>query len=187
MICNLGNYGFYASLFPCIPGLRLTIPDGHDSYDFIGLNFYSRVVIESRLTDCVLSSGKREAVFPHCRQGELMTDMEYGVCPEGLYAAIKDMSQFGKPIYITENGVADKHDDIRALWIKRYLYAVSKALADGYDVRGYYYWSLMDNFEWDRGYVQRFGLYEVDLITQKGTLRHSAQCYANIIEKNCRS
>jgi len=171
------------TVFPFIPGLRLTIADGRDCCDFIGLNFYSRVVIESRLIAYVLSGGVGECAFPHCRQGELMTDMEYGVCPEGLYAAIKDMSQFGKPIYITENGVADKHDDIRALWIKRYLYAVSKALADGYDVRGYYYWSLMDNFEWDRGYGQRFGLYEVDRITQQRRLRHSAQCYAEAIER----
>ncbi len=170
-------------LFPWIPNLRLSIPNGHHCYDFIGLNFYSRVVIESRLIDYTLSGGKGEAAFPHCRQGELMTDMEYGVCPEGLYAAIKDMSQFGKPIYITENGVSDQHDDIRALWIKRYLYAVSKAIKDGYDVRGYYYWSLMDNFEWDRGYAQRFGLYEVDFTTKERALRHSAQIYRDALRR----
>jgi|SRR5579863_266466 len=168
-------------LFPWIPSLRLSIPNGHQCCDFIGLNFYSRVVIESRLTDYMATGGKGEPAFPHCRQGELMTDMEYGVCPEGLYEAIKDMSRFGKPIYITENGVGDKHDDIRGLWIKRYLYAVSKAIQDGYDVRGYYYWSLMDNFEWDRGYAQRFGLYEVDFTTKERTLRHSAQLYRDII------
>jgi beta-glucosidase len=52
------------------------------------------------------------------------------------------------PVYVTENGLADAVDDRRALFIRRYLYAVSRALRDGVDVRGYFYWSLMDNFEW---------------------------------------
>ena len=66
-----------------------------------------------------------------------------------------------KPIIITEK-IADDRDDRRALYIQRYLFAISKAIKDGYDVRGYYYWSLMDNFEWAFGYDMRFGLYEYD-------------------------
>ena len=76
------------------------------------------------------------------------------------------MAQLGKPIYITENGIADARDDRRELFIRRYLYAMSQAMKDGCDVRGYFYWSLLDNFEWAKGYEMKFGLYEVDFKTQ---------------------
>lgn len=170
-------------LFSWIPRLHTRIPNAHNKYDFIGLNFYSRVVIESRMWHWLLSGcrgGLGKIATPSCRQGEIMTDMEYGICPEGLYEAIKVMAQFKKPIYITENGIADRHDDRRSLWIRRYLYAVSKAIQDGYDVRGYYHWSLMDNFEWDRGYAQRFGLYQVDFETKERSLKQSAHIIRDI-------
>ena len=66
-----------------------------------------------------------------------MTDMPYTIYAEGIYRAIKLVSQLNKPIIITENGVADKNDSFRSIYIARYLYAVSKAIADGYDITGY--------------------------------------------------
>ena len=153
--------------------------------DFIGLNFYSRVVIKSNILDSVWNMNFNKDTFgkPSCFQGEVMTDMQYPVYPEGLYDAIKAVAKLGKPIYITENGVPDGRDDRRPLFIERYLYAMSRAIKEGCDVRGYFYWSLMDNFEWDEGYTKKFGLYEVDFATQKRTLRPGAKCYKRAIPR----
>ncbi|HEV2916448.1 MAG TPA: family 1 glycosylhydrolase [Candidatus Babeliales bacterium] len=174
------------TLFPYIPGWRMTIADAPQCYDFIGLNVYSRMVMRSRVCDalCLKPAPEPEfpVVYPSGKDGELMTSMPYAICPESLYEGIVQLSKLGKPIYITENGVADTYDVYRGMYIKSYLYALSKALYDGYDVRGYFYWSLLDNFEWNRGYSQKFGLYDVDLVTQKRTLKRGAQVYKDLIQ-----
>lgn len=179
-----------------IPGLKLEVKDASKCFDFIGLNFYARVVLKSNVRNCIkhtaknlvrwalgqeLDSTEVEPAEPYCREGEIMSDMQYPVCPESLYEAVKEFSTLGKPIYITENGAPDGKDDRRETWIKRYLFALSEAIRDGYDVRGYYYWSLMDNFEWDEGYAKKFGLYEVDFVTQERKLRNGAKAYQNIL------
>lgn len=107
--------------------------------------------------------------------------MDYASYPEGFYRAIKTVSQFGVPVIITENGIADEKDDRRALFITQYLYAVSKGISEGHDIKGYYYWSLMDNFEWSLGYDMKFGLYSVDFNTLARTLREGAKRYREII------
>jgi len=83
---------------------------------------------------------------------------------------------------ITENGVADATDDRRKLYIQRYLYAVSRAIEDGFDITGYFYWSLMDNFEWAFGYDMKFGLFSVDFNTQERSLREGARAFTKIID-----
>ncbi len=72
--------------------------------------------------------------------------MNYGIYAEGIYRALHSLSILKVPIYITENGIADAKDDRRKFWIQSHLYAVSKAIDDGLDIRGFIYWSLMDNF-----------------------------------------
>ena len=148
-----------------IPGwtsIKYINEDAPDSYDFIGLNFYSKPVF-----------GPWPTTYPN----QAMTDMEYPVRPETLYEAIAEIAELGKPIYITENGIADAKDINRESFIIDYLKMVHKAIEDGYDVCGYYYWTLMDNFEWNEGYDMKFGLYEVDFETQKRTLRKGAFAY----------
>lgn len=176
-------------LFPNIPYLRTTIPDAPECNDFIGLNFYSHIVIESNILGSLWDLNINKEMFgkPSCFQGEVMTDMPYSVYPEGLYDAIKAVAKLGKPIYITENGVPDECDDRRPLFIKRYLYAMSRAIKEGCDVRGYFYWSLMDNFEWNEGYTKKFGLYEIDFATQKRMLRPGAECYKRAIRTSPRA
>ena len=78
---------------------------------------------------------------------------------------------------------ADRGDNIRTIFIKRYLYALNKAIRDGLDIRGYFYWTLMDNFEWAEGYKMKFGLYEVNFHTQARTLRESSKLFADIVKK----
>jgi beta-glucosidase len=97
---------------------------------------------------------------------------------------LNDLKKYQKPIYITENGLADKEDKYRAWYIKEVLKNVNRAIKDGVDVRGYFHWSLLDNFEWSNGFWPRFGLVEVDYKTFKRTVRESAREFSKIIAES---
>lgn len=112
------------------------------------------------------------------------TDMGWEIYPEGIYKVLKYLNTYNKPIYILENGIADKEDKQRAQFIKDHLYYVNKAIADGIDVRGYFYWSLLDNFEWAEGWSPKFGLFEVNRETFERKKRPSADVYAEICKNN---
>jgi beta-glucosidase len=189
-ICNYMNHLFHDAIteffatgkfcwqVPILSSLEYTDAQATKSLDFFGINYYSHVLL-----NVGWMSG--DQAF---RLHEIKTDMPYCIYAEGLYRAIKDVSERiavaqNIPIYITENGIADAKDDRRELFIKRYLYALYRAVQDGYDVRGYFYWSLLDNFEWDHGYSQKFGLYEVDMLTGERRLRDGARAFLNIIDK----
>jgi beta-glucosidase/6-phospho-beta-glucosidase/beta-galactosidase len=107
------------------------------------------------------------------------------VYPAGLYRALKLITRYtSKPIYIMENGIADRADTRRARYIEEHLLVLNKAIDDGMDIRGYQYWSLMDNFEWAKGFDMKFGLYKVDFDTQKRTLREGSRKYLEIIQES---
>lgn len=146
---------------------------GH--HDFIGLNYY----------------------FARCRQltlwplrlktlpiGGPVSDMGWTIFPKGLTQVLIDFRQYKKPLYVTENGIADADDSKRADFIRAHLKAVEAAQAQGADVRGYLHWSLLDNFEWADGFKPRFGLIEVDYATQARHIRPSAYVYKAIIEQS---
>ena len=145
--------------------------------DFFGLNYYSHNHLKFKFD-------KYEFFENKFYENDIMTDMPYTIYAEGFYRAIKEASQIGKPIIITENGIADKKDNIRSIYIERYIYAMHKAIEEGVDVRGYFYWSLMDNFEWAEGYDMKFGLYEVDFKNQNRTLRKGAKTFMKIIHES---
>jgi beta-glucosidase len=111
-------------------------------------------------------------------------DLGWEIYPEGIYHIIKDLTRYNLPIYVTENGLADANDSRREMFIKEHLQWIHKSIQDGADVRGYFHWSLLDNFEWDKGFWPRFGLVEVDYKTQKRTIRPSALEYAKIAKSN---
>ena len=146
-----------------------------DSLDFFGLNYYSHNHIKFNLFKKDYSELKYHSY-------DTMTDMPYTIYGEGIYQAIQLVSSLNVPIIITENGVADRDDRIRSEYISKYLYAVNKSINDGYNVIGYYYWSLMDNFEWAFGYDMRFGLYSVDFNTQERKLREGSKTFVNIVK-----
>lgn len=154
--------GIFHYEIPGLSSLWYEDENASKSYDFIGINYYSHVIVGLGAT---------------CYPNETMTDMEYPSFPRGIYEAIKDMAELGVPLYITENGIPDQRDVNRDQFIKEYLAQVHRALADGYDVRGYFYWTLMDNFEWDRGFTIKFGLYDVNHETQERYLREGAKAY----------
>ncbi|MDF1548238.1 MAG: family 1 glycosylhydrolase [Bacteroidales bacterium] len=168
-----GHFSFY---MPGMADIETEIKDAPKTLDFIGLNYYSHQAFD-------FNGNIEESLEPLPYPGERMTDMEYGLYPEGIYRAIKRIAKLNVPIYITENGVADSLDNRRAEFIDKYLYAVSKAIEDGYDIRGYYYWSLMDNFEWNLGYGQQFGLCHVNFNTQERNLKEGSKKYIEIISR----
>ena len=113
-----------------------------------------------------------------------ITDMGWEIYPKGIYYVLKYLSKFKKPIIILENGLADAKDRYRVDFIKNHLKYIYKAIQEGVDVRGYFYWSLLDNFEWADGYAPKFGLYSVDRKTFKRTARLSAKVYSEICKNN---
>jgi len=172
-LLKTGNYNFD---FPPV-SISKKLPIAKASNDFVGLNYYSHIIFDFALD-------QDKALEPYMPEDEIKTDMEYTMYPEGLYSAIKRISQLNVPIIITENGVADRDDDLRAIYIKKHIAAISKAMEEGYDIDGYFYWSLMDNFEWAEGYDMKFGLYALDTMTQERTLREGALALKNIIQGN---
>jgi beta-glucosidase/6-phospho-beta-glucosidase/beta-galactosidase len=150
-----------------------------DAFDFLGFNYYSRMLVRAGARE-VLDSDK-----PLTRKDSLgVTDMGYEIYPEGIYHLIKWLRSYGKPIYITENGVAVQDDERRAMSIVLHLEQVYRAIMEGAVVQAYLYWSLIDNFEWDSGFDKKFGLVEVDYETQERKPRPSAFVYKEIIENN---
>ena len=113
-----------------------------------------------------------------------ITDLGWEIYPEGIYHVLKYLNKFKKPIIILENGLADECDKHRSDFIRDHLKYIHKAISEGVDVRGYFYWSLLDNFEWAEGFWPKFGLHSVDRKTFERTARPSAAVYAEICKNN---
>jgi len=145
--------------------------------DFIGLNYYFRDTIK------FVFWGGNFGLIDVQNPNKELSDIGWDIFPEGIYHILRRLESYKKPIFITENGIADAKDTKRTKFIKEHLRWISKAINKGVDVRGYFYWSLLDNFEWDKGFWPRFGLLEVNYKTQKRTIRPSALEYKKIIEK----
>lgn len=132
--------------------------------DFVGVNYYRAVGMTGDLPK---------------------TDVGWSIYPHGLYENLMSIKEeFDLPVYITENGIADADDDQRANFITDHLAATLYAIRDGVDVRGYFYWSLLDNFEWAHEFGPRFGLVEIDYDTMDRRIRPSAGVYAKIAKEN---
>lgn len=110
--------------------------------------------------------------------------MGWELSPQGILFVLRKLKKFNKPIFITENGLADAEDKHRAWFIRETLSYVAQAINEGIDVRGYFHWSLLDNFEWDKGFWPQFGLIQVDRHTLERTIRPSAWEYARIIRES---
>ncbi len=150
--------------------------------DFLGVNSYSRTVV-----------GARGIIFPV--PGSEYTDMGWEVCAPSFRRLLNRLNNNYKlpPIYITENGAAFQdessadgkiHDERRINYLHQHITQLHLALQDGVDVRGYFVWSLLDNFEWSHGYTKRFGLIRVDFDTQKRTIKDSGEWYSRVIASN---
>jgi beta-glucosidase len=189
----LGSYPpemaeMYGEAWPDFPPGDLH--DIHQKIDFLGVNYYTRGRMkhdDSRIVE----RGSRVK-----NPGADYTEMEWEVFPRGLTDILVWVRErYGDlPIYITENGAAfadppkapesGVDDPKRVEYLRQHLRAVADAIARGVDVRGYFVWSLLDNFEWSMGYSKRFGIVHVDFETQRRTPKTSARFYADVIAKN---
>lgn len=153
---------------------RGRIKDLAGTFDFVGINHYSRSYVRFPPRPGHLY----EEAYP---EGAQMTADKWAeIYPEGLFRAIKAVLRFDKPIYITENGLPDATDGQRPAFILSYLRETWRAVMHNFPVMGYYHWTLVDNFEWDRGWTQRFGLIALDPETQERRWRPSARLYRDI-------
>jgi beta-glucosidase len=139
--------------------------------DFIGINYYFTNYFTGLLKEI-------DPKFPRSDQGIYME-------PEGIYPImLRTWSRFKKPIFITENGLADSTDHYRRWWIEESIVAMERAISDGVDLRGYLHWSLLDNFEWEFGYWPHYGLVSVDRTNNmKRTIKPSAKWFAERIKE----
>lgn len=164
-----------------VSGEDLTVM--HQPLDFYGFNSYNS-------NDYDEYNGKNENVYP----GQPRTASGAPITPDALYWNIRFLQErYQLPILITENGMANAdfimsdgkvHDPQRIEYVKSYLQGVKRAIKEGYQVIGYTYWSLMDNFEWAEGYDTRFGMIYVDYQTQKRIMKDSAYWYGEVIRQN---
>ena len=175
------------------PGDMETI---HVPLDFLGINYYYRTVVRA-------GDGARDAESEWPGQGDIekvlrglpQTEMGWEIDPEGLYDFLTRVGRDypGVPLYVTENGAAiadeksddgEVHDPIRVTYLDEHFRAAHRAIAEGVDLRGYFVWSLLDNFEWSFGYSKRFGLIYVDFETLERTPKDSARWYAKVTRAN---
>jgi beta-glucosidase len=144
-------------------------------HDFLGINYYFHIRFknENLLT-------KEEYLGGQIRE---VSDLGWEIYPEGIFEVLTDLAD-GIPIYITECGIASANDDRRNRFLISYLQEVARAIKTGVNVKGFFYWSLIDNFEWHLGFEPKFGLVEVDFKTQARKIRPSALVYTDIIQHN---
>lgn len=160
----------------------LRVPEVKGTQDFFGLNYYTvdTVVFDLRQKDELFS----RSYFP---QGSDLADAGMNAnMPEGFFWALKWATKTypNLPIIVTENGIEDVSDRIRPRFIAQHVNAMWRAVNFNWPIKGYFHWSLVDNFEWERGWTQRFGLWDLDIETQRRTRRPSADLYAEICKEN---
>jgi beta-glucosidase len=140
------------------------------------LNHYTSEAVSLDLGAPGMLFARHEAV-----PGLPLSSAGWAIDATGLRNALTDLwDEFGLPIMVTENGVADSNDELRPAYLRDHLRAVADAIEAGVDVRGYLYWTAWDNFEWAEGYTQHFGLIAVDRGTQQRVAKPSAAVFAEM-------
>ncbi len=162
------------------PAWSKRLPAAQKTQDFIGLNYYTRDYVRFSPFKVGELFGQRF----YLPNAELSETGFIANSPQGMFEALKWANQFEKPIIITENGVEDPHDDFRRRYLIQHLHQVWRAVNFNFPIKGYFHWSLVDNFEWERGWTQRFGLWELDIETQARRKRPSVDLYAEICREN---
>lgn len=165
--------------------------------DFLGLNYYSRNVVKGKLSilarlflripvipDLVEGYGLNCKPNSHSVEGMPTSDFGWEIYPKGIVEVIDTMKEYHLPLYITEHGVADIQDKYRPKYIEDSIQLLNEILDyKKIDLRGYFHWSLNDNYEWAEGFGKKFGLFSVNLKTKKRVARRSASIYKNIINR----
>ena len=163
-----------------LPIYRKRIPEAKGTQDFLGINYYTKDRVSFSLSKPQELFGRR--FYPE--EADLSDNGFISNEPIGMFEAVKWGRQFNLPIFITENGVEDTDDDLRPRYLARHIHQLWRGVNFNWPVRGYFHWTSVDNFEWERGWTQRFGLWELDTRTQARRKRRSADLYAEICREN---
>jgi beta-glucosidase len=206
-IASLGDYHFNRAFSNALVdgkfrfGLwRDTLPEAAGTQDFIGLNYYTGDVVGLTLSGHknphidteIKEDGEVKNTVPQMRflHREFSPNTEVSDTgfianyPQGFFEALKWAKSFGKPILVTENGIEDAEDDLRPRYMVEHIHQVWRAVNFNFPIKGYFHWTLVDNFEWERGWMQRFGLWGLDLATRTRIHRRSVDVYAAICKEN---
>jgi beta-glucosidase len=187
LIANIAKYFYNHSLldafltgrlyvkFPFRKPIELIVPI-KDKLDFFGVNYYTRVHMR-------FNPFKKMGVELRHRDiaGYGLTDMGWEIHPRGLAKVLRYASKLNVPLLITENGIATRNDRRKIKFMKGHIDTIEQCIQNGIDVRGYFYWSLIDNYEWLQGLDARFGLYQVDFKTLERRPTKAALYYAYLI------
>ena len=164
-------------LIPSVPQVNEAL--GRLTCDYLGINYYTKGYLNWR------PARDFEADFPvqvkFSKTTEEKSDLDWAIHPTGIGKMIRQAKSYGLPIYITENGIADRMDRQRGKYIVQHLIEIAREIEQGASVQGYFYWSLLDNFEWIKGYGPRFGLIEVDYSTLNRIVRPSARMFSELV------
>ena len=147
--------------------------------DFLGVNYFTRVHLRFN----PLKKMGVELIYKD-KEGHGLTDMGWEIHPDGLEKVLKDASKLCVPLIITENGIATGSDEKKTRFIEKHIEVLERCLKNGMDIKGYFYWSLIDNYEWFQGFQSRFGLYEVDFDTLERRPTRTAIYYNSLVKKN---
>jgi beta-glucosidase len=161
---------------------NITIPEAKGTQDYFGLNYYSVDTITFNIrksTELFTDAG-------FSKNADLSDNKYIANVPQGLYDSLQwAVHTFpNMPIIVTENGVECADDHIRPRYLAQHIHMMWRAVNFNWPIKGYFHWTLVDNFEWERGWTQRFGLWALEVETQKRTKRPSADLYAALCKEN---
>jgi len=185
LIFDAINNGFPSALATGVmrtPLGSVRIPEAKGTQDYFGFNYYTRDFIKFNIT----RPASLFIEFFFARDADLSETGFLANEPDGMFEGLKwAVRTFPKlPIIVTENGVEDSQDRMRPRYLVEHIHQVWRAVNFNWPIRGYFHWSLVDNFEWERGWTQRFGLWGLDVDTQKRIRRPSVDLYAAICKEN---
>jgi beta-glucosidase len=156
------------------------IPAAAKTQDFVGVNYYT--------TDLIKFNPLLPGAFFNTRAyppgAELSGTGYIANVPTGLFDSLQWATRFNLPLIVTENGVEDAQDSMRPRYLVEHLHQIWRGINFNWPIKGYFHWSLVDNFEWERGWTQRFGLWGLDIETQRRVRRTSVDVYAEICKNN---
>lgn len=156
------------------------LPEVKGTQDYFGINYYTRFACA---VDLHMASQKFIRYEPLIVE-DVSPNGVMSCDPAGFYHALKYASSFGLPVIVTENGVEDADDQLRPRYLVQHLHQLWRAVNFSLPIKGYFHWTLVDNFEWERGWGHRFGLWELDPESQVRRKRPSADLYAEICREN---
>ncbi len=190
---SVGISQYTQAYVPCVPDLKnrfaaslrnrwfnlgfLNSIARQNAMDFIGANYYTRQLVDLK------GWGIANLFADTCQSGHhsvRKNSLGWDIYPEGLRDLLLELKKFGLPVIITENGICTPEDPLRWEYLRSHLKSIHRAMEEGVPVKGYLYWSLLDNFEWDKGFGPRFGLIDVDYGTQQRTVRESARKFSSV-------